>query len=179
MWLSSSICPSRPSKIVVIQPVPFPLHHLCLVAVCHRNVITHHISPPKDVEASGALCLKNRKAGPGPAEFIWGLPGNDVSPYIYMSLDFENFSALLLATPSLSRIFSIYCGRRPVVPRLFKSHGSFRVISYCRIPSCLCIMTQNATCSQDFEKGWAALSSPFCMVTSMKTWVWGLIGLHC
>ena len=167
MWLSSSVCPSRPSKIVVIQHPPSPLRHLCLVAVCHGDAITHYISPPKDAEASVAPCLANCKAGPGPAGFIWGLPGNDVSAYIYMSLDFENFSTLLLIGACLSMVFPIDCGGR-LVPRLLRAHGSFRGVCYCRMQVSRCVITQNATRSRDFEKGWAALSSPFCRITS--TW---------
>lgn len=47
MWLSSSACPNRPSKIVVIRPPPFPLRHLCLVAVCHGDVCDHTLGLSK------------------------------------------------------------------------------------------------------------------------------------
>lgn len=153
----------------MIRPPPSPLRHLCLVAVCHGDAITRYISPPKDAEASVASCLANCKAGPGPVGFIWGLPGNYISAYIYLSPDFENFFTLLLVGPSLSRVFPTYCGGRLVVLRLLRARGSFRAIYYCRMPVSHCIMTRNATRSRDFEKGWAALSSPFCRITSTQT----------
>lgn len=71
MWLSSNVCPSRPSKMVAIRPPPSPLRHFCLVVVCHGDAITRYVSLPKDTEASVAPCLANCKAGPGPAGFIW------------------------------------------------------------------------------------------------------------
>lgn len=124
----------------------------------------------------GGLCSSstNCKAGPRAVGFIWGLPGNYVSAYIYMSPDFENFSTLLLVGLSLSRIFFMCYRGRLVVPRLLWAPGSFGAIYYCRMYVSCCIMTQNATCSLDLEKGWAALSSLFCRISSTQTSAWGI-----
>ena len=81
-----------------------------------------------------------------------------------MSPDFEIFSTLLLACPSLSRVFPMYCGGKLLVPRSLRAHGSFRAVCYCRMHGPRCLTIWNATRSRDFEKGWAALSNPFCRI---------------
>lgn len=47
MWLSSSACPNRSSKIVMIRPPLCQLRHLCLVAVCHGDVCDHTLGLSK------------------------------------------------------------------------------------------------------------------------------------
>lgn len=91
MWLSSSLCPSRPPKIVATWPPPSPLHHLCLVALCHGDAVIGYTSPPKDVETSVAPCLINYKEWLGPAGFIWGLPGNCECLHLYVTRFWEFF----------------------------------------------------------------------------------------
>lgn len=85
MWLNSSLCPSRPPKIVVTWPPPSPLHQLCLVAVRHGDAVIDYTSPPKDVETSEAPCLTHYKEWMGPAGFIWGLPGNWECLHLYVT----------------------------------------------------------------------------------------------
>jgi len=85
--------------------------------VCHGDAVTGYTSPPKDVETSVTPCLTTCKEWLGPAGFIWGLPGNYVSAYIYMLPDFENFSSLLLVNLSPSNGFFLLA-RRNTCPKV-------------------------------------------------------------
>lgn len=105
--------------------------------------------------------------------FSWGLPGNDVSAYIYMSPYFKIFFHVAAAWPPL------HPGSSPptveedfLSPRLLRAHGSFRAVCYCRMHGSGCGMARIATRSWDFEKDWAAPSSRFCRITSTWSWAW-------
>lgn len=101
-----TLCNSRALNSAI--PIASPLPGSCLSwGWDHRP----HVSS----KGCGGCCssfLSNHKAGSKPAGFTWGLSGNVVSAYICMSLDFQNFSALLLVGPCLPRIFLIYCRER-------------------------------------------------------------------